>query len=76
MVSLLLVNAVIGIVHGYRAGKAIEMFKSKLKVTVKALRDDKWIDIVVECIVPDDIVKLSMGDMVSTVYSIVYYFYI
>ncbi|MEM2352259.1 MAG: HAD-IC family P-type ATPase, partial [Thermoproteota archaeon] len=64
MVSLLLVNAVIGVVHGHRASRAIEMLKSKLKVTVKALRDGGWIDVAAENIVPDDIVKLSMGDIV------------
>ncbi|MEM0017395.1 MAG: plasma-membrane proton-efflux P-type ATPase [Candidatus Korarchaeum sp.] len=63
MVSLLLVNAAIGVVHGYRAGRAIEVLKSKLKVTVKALRDGKWVDVAAERIVPDDIVKISMGDI-------------
>ncbi|MEM4468090.1 MAG: hypothetical protein QXS32_03430, partial [Candidatus Nezhaarchaeales archaeon] len=37
MVSLLLVNSVIGVLHEYRAGKAVEMLESKLKVAVKAL---------------------------------------
>ncbi|MEM4614774.1 MAG: HAD-IC family P-type ATPase, partial [Desulfurococcaceae archaeon] len=64
MVSLLLVNSVIGIFHEYRAGKAVEMLKSKLKVAVKALRDGRWIDVIAEDIVPDDIVKISMGDIV------------
>ncbi|MEM4883891.1 MAG: plasma-membrane proton-efflux P-type ATPase [Nitrososphaerota archaeon] len=64
MVLLLLVNAIIGVIHGYRAGKAVEMLKSRLKVTVKALRDGKWVDIAAEQIVPDDVVKLSMGDIV------------
>ncbi|MEM4498175.1 MAG: cation-transporting P-type ATPase, partial [Nitrososphaerota archaeon] len=57
MVLLLLVNAIIGVIHGYRAGKAVEMLKSRLKVTVKALRNGKWVDIAAEQIVPDDVVK-------------------
>ncbi|MEM4623223.1 MAG: HAD-IC family P-type ATPase, partial [Desulfurococcaceae archaeon] len=64
MVSLLLVNSVIGVFHEYRASKAVEMLKSKLKVVVKALRDGKWVDVIAEDIVPDDIVKISMGDIV------------
>ncbi|MEM4640368.1 MAG: plasma-membrane proton-efflux P-type ATPase [Thermofilum sp.] len=64
MLSLLLVNAVIGVIHEHRAGRAVEMLKSKLKVTVKAFRDGRWIDVAAEDIVPDDIVKLSMGDIV------------
>ncbi|MEM1607548.1 MAG: plasma-membrane proton-efflux P-type ATPase [Nitrososphaerota archaeon] len=63
MVSLLLLNAAIGVVHGYRADKAIEMLKSKLKVTVKALRDGEWVNLAAEYIVPDDVVKISMGDV-------------
>ncbi|MEM0318172.1 MAG: cation-transporting P-type ATPase, partial [Candidatus Nezhaarchaeales archaeon] len=63
MLSLLLVNTVIGVIHEHRAGRAIEMLKSKLKVTVKAFRDGRWIDVAAEDIVPDDIVKLSMGDI-------------
>ncbi|MEM1664643.1 MAG: plasma-membrane proton-efflux P-type ATPase [Zestosphaera sp.] len=64
MVSLLLVNAVVGVIHGYRASKAIEVLRSKLKVTVKALRDGKWVNVAAEYIVPDDVVKVSMGDVV------------
>lgn len=64
MVSLLLVNAVIGVIHEQRAERAVEMLKSKLKVTVKALRDGSWVDVAAEDVVPDDIVKLSMGDIV------------
>lgn len=52
MTSLLLVNAIIGVIHGYRAGKAIEMLKSKLKVSVKVLRDGKWVDVDSEHVVP------------------------
>ncbi|MEM4684051.1 MAG: HAD-IC family P-type ATPase, partial [Thermosphaera sp.] len=64
MVLLLLVNAVIGVVHGYRAGRAVELLKSKLKIVVKVLRDGEWRDVEAEYLVPDDVVKLSMGDIV------------
>ncbi|MEM1703453.1 MAG: plasma-membrane proton-efflux P-type ATPase [Zestosphaera sp.] len=64
MVSLLLVNSVIGVFHEHRASKAIEMLKSRLKVSVKALRNGDWVDVNAEDVVPDDIVKISMGDIV------------
>jgi len=64
IVLLLLVNAIIGVFHEYRAGKAVEMLKSKLKISVKALRDGRWDDVAAEYVVPDDIIKLSMGDIV------------
>lgn len=64
MVLLLLTNAVIGVVYEHKASKAIDMLKTKLKVTVKALRDGRWVDVAAEYVVPEDIVKLSMGDVV------------
>ncbi|WP_042667843.1 plasma-membrane proton-efflux P-type ATPase [Desulfurococcus amylolyticus] len=64
MVALLLVNAVIGIIHEHRAEKAVELLKSKLRVVVRALRDGEWTDVPAEYIVPDDIVKLKLGDVV------------
>lgn len=59
MMWLLLVNAAIGVVHKYKADGAIEMLKTKLKVTVKALRDGSWVDVAAEDIVPDDIVPAN-----------------
>jgi len=64
MVALLLVNAVIGIIHEHRAEKAVELLKSKLRVVVRVLRDGEWTDVPAEYVVPDDIVKLKLGDLV------------
>ncbi|MEZ0394774.1 MAG: plasma-membrane proton-efflux P-type ATPase [Desulfurococcaceae archaeon] len=64
MVSLLLVNAIIGTVHEERASKAVELLKSKLRVNVKALRDGSWKVVPAEEIVPDDVIKLEIGDVV------------
>jgi H+-transporting ATPase len=64
MVALLLVNAVIGLVHEQRAEKAVELLKSRLRVIVRVLRDGSWEEVPAEYIVPDDIVKLKLGDVV------------
>lgn len=64
MISLLLVNAVIGVIHEFRAEKAVELLKSRLRVVVKTLRDGVWKDVSAEYLVPDDIVKLVIGDIV------------
>ncbi|MGC9148876.1 MAG: plasma-membrane proton-efflux P-type ATPase [Sulfolobales archaeon] len=64
MLALLILNAVIGIIHEHRAEKAVELLKSKLKVIVKVLRDGEWVDVSAEHIVPDDIIKLSLGDTI------------
>ena len=64
MVALLLVNAVIGLVHEQRAEKAVEVLKSRLRVIARVLRDGSWEEVPAEYIVPDDIVKLKLGDVV------------
>ncbi|MCI4461679.1 MAG: plasma-membrane proton-efflux P-type ATPase, partial [Thermogladius sp.] len=64
MVALLLVNAVIGLLHEQRAEKAVELLKSRLRVTVRVLRDGSWTEVPAEYIVPDDIIKLKLGDVV------------
>ena len=64
MVALLLVNAVIGLIHEQRAEKAVELLKSRLRVIVRVLRDGSWEEVPAEYIVPDDIVKLKLGDVV------------
>lgn len=64
MIALLLVNAIIGVIHEFRAEKAVELLKSRLRVVVKTLRDGEWKDIPAEYIVPDDIIKLTLGDVI------------
>ncbi|ADV64476.1 ATPase, P-type (transporting), HAD superfamily, subfamily IC [Desulfurococcus mucosus DSM 2162] len=64
MILLLLLNAFIGVLHEQRAGKAVEMLKSRLKIVVKALRDGEWRDIPSEYIVPGDVVKVRLGDII------------
>ncbi|MEM1526812.1 MAG: hypothetical protein QXZ41_02510 [Ignisphaera sp.] len=41
------------------------MLESKPRVVVKVLWNNRWIDVNPENIVPDDIVNISMEDMMS-----------
>ncbi|WP_440059613.1 plasma-membrane proton-efflux P-type ATPase [Thermogladius sp. 4427co] len=64
MIALLMVNAVIGVIHEFRAEKAVELLKSRLRVNARVLRDGVWKEVPAEYIVPDDIIKLRLGDIV------------
>lgn len=63
-VTLLLINALIGFFQESRAEKVVKMLQSKLQIQVRVLRDKKWIDLASRHLVPGDIVRLRMGDIV------------
>ncbi len=62
--GLLLINAVIGFLQERRAQNVVQMLKSKLQIQTRALRDGKWRDLPARELVPGDIVRLRMGDLV------------
>lgn len=64
MFALLLLNAVLGFTQEFRASKAINTLKQKLAISVKVLRDDSWKELPSKELVPNDIIKVSMGDIV------------
>jgi H+-transporting ATPase len=61
---LLVINAVVGFWHEYEAGNAIEQLKKKLAPKALALRDSKWQLIEARELVPGDIGRLRLGDIV------------
>jgi H+-transporting ATPase len=61
---LLLSNAVIGFWEEHQAGNAIAALKAKLAVKAKVKRDGKWIDPAARDLVPGDVVRLRLGDIV------------
>lgn len=64
MFALLLLNAVLGFTQEFRASKAIDALKQKLAISVNALRDSSWKELSSKELVPNDIIKVSMGDIV------------
>ncbi len=61
---LLMLNAVVGFWQEHKADNAIELLKQKLAPTAKVLRDKKWIQKPSQEIVPGDIVRIRLGDIV------------
>ncbi len=61
---LLLANALIGYLEEHSAGKAIDALKAQLAIKAKVLRDNKWITCPARELVPGDIIRIRLGDIV------------
>ena len=61
---LVLFNASIGLLHEGRAQATIAALKARLALVAAVQRDGKWCELPVAELVPDDIVKLSLGGVV------------
>ena len=62
--SLLLFNALLGFWEEHEASNALDALKSSLALKARALRDGKWQQIDARTLVPGDIVRLYLGDVV------------
>ncbi len=62
--ALLLVNSVIGFWQEHKADNAIELLKQKLALKAKVPRDGKWLEIPARELVPGDIVRVRLGDII------------
>jgi H+-transporting ATPase len=61
---LLIANAVVGFWEEYQAGNAIAALKAKLAPHARVKRDGAWSDIASRLLVPGDIVRLRLGDII------------
>jgi H+-transporting ATPase len=61
---LLLANAVVGFWEEHQAGNAIEALKAKLAIKARVKRDGKWITPAARELVPGDVLRLRLGDIV------------
>jgi H+-transporting ATPase len=61
---LLLANAVVGFWEEYQAGNEIAALKKRLALHARVLRDGKWSGIEARLLVPGDVVRLRLGDIV------------
>jgi H+-transporting ATPase len=64
ILMLLMLNAVVGFWQEHKADNAIELLKQKLAPTAKVLRDSKWSEKPAQELVPGDIVRVRLGDIV------------
>jgi H+-transporting ATPase len=61
---LLIANAVVGFWEEHEAGNAIAALKSKLAVKARVKRDGKWTTPPARELVPGDIIRMRLGDIV------------
>jgi H+-transporting ATPase len=61
---LLVANSLVGFFEEREAGNAIEALKAKLAVKARVLRDGKWINPAARELVPGDVIRLRLGDIV------------
>jgi H+-transporting ATPase len=61
---LLLSNAVVGFWEEKQAGDAIAALKAKLAIKARVKRDGKWVNPAARELVPGDVIRLRLGDIV------------
>ncbi len=61
---LLVANAVVGFWEEHQAGNAIDALKAKLAIKARVKRDGKWINPPARELVPGDVIRVRLGDIV------------
>lgn len=61
---LLLFNAILGFWHEHSAANALDALKGALAKEAMALRDGKWQTVLSETLVPGDIVRIRLGNVI------------
>ncbi|MGA7954331.1 MAG: plasma-membrane proton-efflux P-type ATPase [Gloeobacterales cyanobacterium] len=61
---LLISNAAVGFWEEHEAGNAIEALKAKLAIKARVKRDGKWVNPAARELVPGDVIRLRLGDIV------------
>ncbi len=61
---LLVCNAVVGFWEERQAGNAIDALKARLAIKARVKRDGKWINPAASELVPGDVIRLRLGDIV------------
>ena len=64
ILALLIFNAGVGFWQEYTAGNAVEALKKQLALKARALRDGAWQEIDAKQLVPGDIIRLRLGDVI------------
>jgi H+-transporting ATPase len=64
ILTLLVVNAIVGFWEEYQAGNAIAALKAKLAMNARAKRDGAWKIVPAQELVPGDVIRLRLGDIV------------
>lgn len=62
--ALLVLNAIVGFWQEHKADNAIELLKKKLALKSRVIRDGKWAELPAGQLVPGDVIRLRLGDVV------------
>ena len=64
IMALLLFNAGVGFWQEFTAGNAVEALKKQLALRARALRDGSWQEIDAKQLVPGDVIRIRLGDVI------------
>jgi H+-transporting ATPase len=64
IITLLLLNAMVAFWQEHKADNAISLLKQRLAAKAHVLRDGKWTGLAAREIVPGDVVRIRLGDIV------------
>src|SRR5208337_1850891 len=64
ILALLVMNAIVGFHEEYQAGNVIDELKRKLAVQARVKRGGEWTTVPGKELVPGDIIRVRMGDIV------------
>ncbi len=64
ILALLIVNATVGFGQEHQAGNAVEALRSRLALKARVLRDGKWREATARELVPGDVLRVRLGDIV------------
>lgn len=64
IIGLLLLNAVVAFWQEHKADNAINLLKRRLAAKAHVLRDGKWTELAARELVPGDVVRIRLGDIV------------
>jgi H+-transporting ATPase len=62
--ALLVLNVLLGVFQENRASAALALLKQRLSLQSRVKRDGAWVDLPAADLVPGDVVKVSLGDVV------------
>ncbi len=64
ILALLFFNAIVSFLEEYKADRSVELLKEKLRIEARVLRSGKWTLVPSREIVPGDVIRLRLGDIV------------
>lgn len=64
ILALLFSNAIVGFYQENKAGNAIELLKQRLAPEARVLRDGRWEQVPARELVPGDVVRVRLGDII------------